>query len=182
MIEGNFEIKKSPENPETHESSYTFIITINLQKAAKDIDQTSVTKPLPLRYVTEVGDDPRISLRVGIIQVETQEKDSFIMRRIETTLIKDFEMETVQRISIEEIDNERVNTIIFETSVIEEHIIEEVCQKVKSANVTIIFITKLLRTAMVSEAASKCGIQEDKIQFIVNVSIKYNLIKFIVYI
>jgi hypothetical protein len=39
-----------------------------------------------------------------------------------------------------------------------------------------------LRTAMVSEAASKCGIQEDKIQFIVNVSIKYNLIKFIVYI
>lgn len=165
MIGGNFEIKKSPGGSNS-ESSYTFIITIDLQKAAEEND---VTKPLPLRYVTEVGVDPRISLRVGIIR--THEEDSFTMEEIESTLKKDFEMETVQRISIEEIDNERINTIIFDTSEIEEQVIEKVCQKAKSANVPIILITKLMRTDLVSETVSKFGINEEKIYFIVKVSI-----------
>lgn len=68
-------------------------------------------KPFPSRYVTEIGVDPRILLRVGIIQIH--EESSFTMRKIDSTLKKDFEMETVQCISIEEIDNERVNTIIL---------------------------------------------------------------------
>ncbi|PKC10935.1 hypothetical protein RhiirA5_397809 [Rhizophagus irregularis] len=164
-IGGNFEIKKSPEDPNSHESSYTFIITIDLQKAAEENDRISVTKPFPLRYVTEVGADPRISLRVGIIR--THKEDSFIMKEIESILKTDFEMETVQRISIEDIDNERVNTIIFDTSEIEEQVIEEVCQKAKSANVPIILITKLMRTSLVSETVSKSGIKEEKVYFIV---------------
>ncbi|RGB30258.1 hypothetical protein C1646_818027 [Rhizophagus diaphanus] len=165
LIGGKFEIKKSPEDPNSHESSYTFIITIDLQKAEEENDQISVTKPFPLRYVTEVGVDPRISLRVGIIR--THKEDSFTMKEIESILKKDFEMETVQSISIEEIDNEQVNTIVFDTSEIEEQVIEEVCQKTKNANVPIILITKLMRTSLVNETVSKSGIKEEKVYFIV---------------
>ncbi|GET02804.1 response regulator [Rhizophagus clarus] len=168
LIGGDFEIKKSPKDLKSHKSSYVFIITVDLQRVVKESDRIIDTKPIPSRYVTEVGNDPKFLLRVGIIQVETHEKDPFIIKKIEATLIKDFEMKAVQRISIEEIDNERVNTIIFDTSEFEEQIIEKVCQKAKNANVVIIFITQLLRTAKVNETASKSGVYEDKLHFIIN--------------
>src|SRR5436853_82630 len=96
LIEGRFELKISPEDPKTRESSYTFVISIDLQKTAEETDQLNVINPLPLRYVSEqaeAGINPRISLRVGII---VDGGESIVMKKIESILTEDFEMKSVQ--------------------------------------------------------------------------------------
>ncbi|RIA91893.1 hypothetical protein C1645_821445 [Glomus cerebriforme] len=81
-------------------------------------------------------------------------------------LMKIFEMQMVQRIFIEKIDNKQINTMIFDTSELEDQLIEEVCQRAKSASVMIICITKMLRNIVISDIAAKSGIHGDKIYLI----------------